>query len=333
MGGFSGEISRKREEELGMKYFLTGGCGFIGAYTTRCLVNEGHEVVIYDLNPDTTLLFRLLKDEQRDKIPIIFGDTTDFPELIRTLKKHGVQKIIHLAGMLTAGSEANPSLAIRTNIQGTNNIFEAALLLGLNKVVWASSLAVFGTQDDYVEEFLAQDAVHKPRTLYGATKSFCEFLGRYYFVKHNLDNVGLRFSLVYGAGKYSTIGRGTGAAFASELIEKPVLSNEPCIVPFGDDVIDWLYVKDAARSIYLASLQDRTPERAYTICGDLRPMKEVVLFVKKMLPDARIELQPGKYEVPWKHDLKSAENGIKYRPEYSIEKGVEETIRMLRTGF
>ena len=316
-----------------MRYLITGGCGFIGAYVTRYLIREGHEVVIYDFNPNTTLLFHLLNGEQQTKVTVVAGDTTDLAGFIRTVRKYDIQEIVHLAYMLTSGSEINPSLAIRINIQGTSNVFEAAAILGLRKVVWASSITVFGSQADYAEKCLGNDAVHKPRYLYGACKSFCEYLGKYYFAKHELDNVGLRFALVYGPGRYSTMTRGTVAGFASELIEKPVLSTDPCKIPYGDDVISWLYVEDAARSVYLGSQANRTAERAYTICGDLRPMKEAVSYVQKLLPKAKIEVQPGKLDLFWNHELDPAEKGIGYRPQYSMERGVEETIKMVQAGL
>jgi len=316
-----------------MRYLITGGSGLVGAYTVRHPINEGHAVVVYDLNPDSALLFKVLKEEDRAKVSMVSGDTRDLAGIMRALKDHEVQEVIHLAYMLTAGTEANPSLGVQVNILGTSNIFEAARILKLRKVVWASSSAVFGAQEDYTEERLPNDAVHKPRYLYGACKSFCEFMGHYYFTKHNLDNVGLRFTVVYGPGKYFTMTRGTVAGFASELIEKPALSDEPSVIPYGDDSIDWLYVEDAARSLYLASLAERTPKRAYTICGDLRPMREVVSCVKKILPKARIELQPGKMDLFWNFDISAAEKDIGYRPEYTVERGAEETIRLLQAGF
>ena len=134
------------------------------------------------------------------------------------------QRVVHLAATLSISSEANPLRTLKVNCEGTINVFEAALALGLTKVVWASSVAVFGgsERDD---ERLANNA---PRTT-GAL-----WCGQVYERKsgaddkrqRRLDNVGLRFTAVYGYGKAFTIPRGTGVDYLTELLEKPA-AGEP----------------------------------------------------------------------------------------------------------
>ena len=88
-----------------------------------------------------------------------------------------------------------------------------------------------------------------------------------------MDNVGLRFTHVYGHGKALTIPRGTGVDYLTELLEKPA-AGEPGVIPNGDDEPDWLYVEDVGRAIRLAAEAPPTRSAGLNICGDTRPMRE-----------------------------------------------------------
>ena len=128
-----------------MAFLVTGGTGFIGSYIVRNLVREDNPVVVYDWFPERKALERLLSHEEiESKVKIIHGDVTNFSQLIRTIKENNVDKIIHMAALLMHDINANPLMGTKVNCEGTVSIFEAARLLGLSKVVWASSGSVFG---------------------------------------------------------------------------------------------------------------------------------------------------------------------------------------------
>jgi nucleoside-diphosphate-sugar epimerase len=103
--------------------------------------------------------------------------------------------------------------------------------------------------------------------MYGATKSLNERIGAHYRKRCGLDNVGLRFTAVYGHGKVATVARGTGAMESTELLEKPA-RGEPGVIVNGNDVVDWLYVEDAAYAVQIASEAPPCASPALTICGD-----------------------------------------------------------------
>ena len=154
--------------------------------------------------------------------------------------------MIHTAAII-GGAES--ALTTRVNCDGTVNIFEVARKLNIKKVVFASSIAVFGPQERYAEEYIPNDAPHFPSSVYGATKSFGEACGRFYFSAHGLDTVAIRLPHIYGLGRT----RGIGRQVDDELFIKPVLLGVPGRVPFGDDVHNWLYVEDAARALVTAA--------------------------------------------------------------------------------
>lgn len=312
-----------------MNILVTGGTGFIGSYVVRDLLSEGNNVVIYELLPNFDIIEKITPDEKRKKVTFEKGDITDMACLFRVIKNYNIEKVVHLAGLLMQGCEDNPSLAIRVNCVGTDNVFAACNLLSIQRVVWASSIAVYGGPEVYDEDILDNDSNHKPHFVYGACKSFNEFMAEFYLREKGLNHVGLRFNVVYGPGKYSTGTRGSGAAFVSELIDKPVLSQELCSVPYGDGALDWLYVEDASRSVCLA-LRPEARGGVYNICGEYRSIQDVASYVKSLLPEANIELQPGEWLFCGKYDMSEAQQGIGYWPKYNMEEGVRQTINFLR---
>lgn len=315
-----------------MTFLITGGTGFIGAYVVRDLLKRGDRVVCFDIDPNPRLLGALLSPEELEHVTLVRGDVTDWVQLLHVLKEHHIDKVIHLASLLTSSSESNFPLALRVNCQGTNHVFEGAALLGLEKVVWASSVAVFGPRSIGADGVVLNDAPHDPQTVYGACKSYNEQMALHYVRKYDLDVIGLRFTLVYGYGKEETIARGTGVEYLNELIDKPALEQGPCVVPYGDDQMDWLYVEDVARAVVLASQAPKTRSKALTVRGDLRPMREVFDYVHRLLPQVEMELQPGRYRQTWQFDGRVTQDEIGYAPAYTIEEGIKRDINMLRQG-
>jgi nucleoside-diphosphate-sugar epimerase len=308
-----------------MSYLVTGGTGFIGAHIVRLLIQQEEKVVAYDAVPDIYLLERLMGKERSDLVKVVQGDITDLAHLIRTCQEYDVQKIIHTAALLGSASSANPILALRVNCEGTLNVLETARILHLKRVVFASSIAVFGPPDKYEQEYIPNDAPHYPSNIYGACKSFNEACARHYFNEYGVDSIAIRFTGVYGDGQ----SRGLGGAISEELFLKPVLG-KPGKVPCGDDINNWLYVEDAARAMIMASKVDTTKTKAFTADGDVRSFAEVAAYVKSLIPDANITLLPGRTGYGSKFDTTPVREEIGYRPEWTIEKGMKKVIDYIR---
>ncbi len=311
-----------------MRYFITGGTGFIGAYLVRDLLRAGHEVTIFELAPQLEFLEEIAG--AAGEATIVRGDVTDMPALLRAMRDARAERVVHLASLLTDSSEENPLRAVRVNLEGTLHAFEAALAVGAQKVVWASSIAAFGRGADEPGGTLRNDAYHAPVNLYGASKAFLERCTETYRRDRGLDVVGLRFTIVYGYGKAYTVQRGSAVTHLDELIDKPALG-QPGLVTNGDDLQDFSYVEDCARAIVLASEATATPSLALTVTGDDVRVGDVAETVRELLPGARIEVRS---DAPMRlragYDREGTAREIGFRPAWTLREGLAETIGRLR---
>ena len=176
-----------------MAYLITGGMGCIGSYVIRDLLNAGEKIIVYDFIQDLTIPRMVLTEEQLEQFTFVQGDITDLPHVLRTVQEHQIDRIIHLASWQVPACDANPPQALKIVCEGTINMFEAARIFGLKRVVWASSVAVFGSPEDYNYQQIENDAPHYPKFIYGACKSMNERYAAHYFDNYGVDTIGLRF--------------------------------------------------------------------------------------------------------------------------------------------
>lgn len=315
-----------------MVYLITGGTGFIGSRVVRDLVREGQEVIVYDWNTDKMLLERLIGPEElASQVKIIRGDVTDFAYISSVIKQYNIEKIVHLAALLLHEVNASPLLAIKVNCEGTVNIFEAARLQGIKKVVWISSGSVFGPPESYPQEFIPNDAPHYPQNLYGATKSVDEQFASYYADKYGLDITAIRLVLVYGAWQ----SRGRTAAIIQQMVVNPALGRPGKVPAAGDNILGWTYVDDAARAIIVAAKSAKTRTRSFSVRGTVHSVKEIADYVKELIPGADILLLPLERSkshliMTCKYDTARIEEELDFYTQWTMKQGIHETINMVR---
>ena len=308
---------------------VTGGTGFIGSYVCEDLIEAGHDAVAYDLSTDTRILEKL---GIADDVEIRRGDVSDPTDVARAIRETETTRVIHLAALLTTGARENPRLAMAVNVEGTNNIFEAARLLDdqVERVAWASSAAVYAPPNNYATDgdwWVTEDDLVYPDTLYGATKEYNEHQARVYIEDYDLSLVGLRPTVAYGP--YRETG---GSAFLANIVEKPAVG-EPFSVDYGDQEIDWQHVRDIAQSFRKAAFADESDltQRVYNVRGELATVREAAETVEKIVPNAEIEVSDDG-ELPWTQrlDMTKAQEDLGYDPEYDLETGFRQYIDVLR---
>jgi nucleoside-diphosphate-sugar epimerase len=303
---------------------VTGGTGFIGSYVVRRLLRRGDTVFAFDKEPDRNAMDLVLSPEEVGRVTPIRGDIRDAAHLFRTIKENNITEIVHLASLLIPACNDNPGLAVQIMGDAFVNVLEAARTFGIRRLVWASSVAVFGSPEDHTEEYVSNDAHHRPRTIYASLKSLEETLANYYFTAYGVDSIGFRFTAAYGVGRMRGV-----SAFATALMEKPALG-QPSTALYGDDVVDWEYVEDAA-SMVIAALDAKSVEtRVFNTQCDIRPVREVAAFVKRIIPNAQIEIQGGTTGIVWKCDDSLLRKELGFTPEWTMEKGCLATMNEFR---
>jgi nucleoside-diphosphate-sugar epimerase len=267
---------------------VTGGAGFIGAYVTRRLISEGFRVVVYDLHPRGNVLDLLMPGHaELENAPILeAGEVTDGFRLMALCRRYGVVSVVHLASPLTMDVVANPMAGIRDICLGTHAIFATAREARLRRVVWASSVAVFGPAADYAAGPLAEDTFHRPPNVYGSAKSLCETMARQMAETDGLDILGLRLSVVYGAGRL----RGY-MSYPSHLMREAAKA-DAVTVRYGDQRLHWQYVEEVASMVLAALRSDRrSPGDVYNAFGDCRSWRDVAAALQSLRPELAVEIR------------------------------------------
>ena len=104
----------------------------------------------------------------------------------------------------------------------------------------------------------------------------------------------------------------------------------PHVCPFGDDAVDWQYVEDVSRSIVMACTCPTTETRVFNVKGGIRPVREGVAYLKSIVPEAQIELEPGLFGISWDYDATPIAEEIGFTPAYTMEQGILETYNKFR---
>lgn len=129
-----------------MKLLLTGGTGYIGSHAAVAFVEAGHQVVLYDnlSNSRADVLERLVRITGK-AIPFVEGDLRDTALLSHTLQAHGIEAVVHFAGLKAVGeSVADPVTYYAHNVQGSISLLQAMQAHGIKQMIFSSSATVYG---------------------------------------------------------------------------------------------------------------------------------------------------------------------------------------------
>ena len=262
----------------------------------------------------------------------------DLPRLMDVIKRHRVTHVVHAAAFVGAVSQANPALSVQVNVMGMVNVLEAARLFDVKRVVYTSAKGVYGpVLGEYgspIYRPMPEDLPKNPKRIYNSAKLMGEHVGLFYQANMGLDVVVLRFASTYGPGKTARHGK-MGVMARSWRIRR---TEYRFISPrAGTRRHDFIYNKDSARGIYLATIAEQPKSRVYNIgTGVGVTLNDFAHVIRKHLPQARIEIGPGlnflgmPYPASGIYDISRARTELGYAPQFDLERGIADYLESLK---
>src|SRR5213079_3418986 len=234
-----------------MRIFVTGGAGYIGSVCSELLLNEGHEVAIFD---------NLIEGHRRavdSRARFIEGDLADRGQIERALSNTRPDAVMHFAAYaLVPESMHDPSKYFRNNIANGLNLLDAVVARGVQRIIFSSTCAIFGPP----ERVPIDETAHpRPVSPYGESKLAFEKILRWYDEIHALKFVSLRYFNAAGA----TENLGEDHRIETHLIPnvlKVALGQSPNCEIYGTDypttdgtcIRDYIHIVDLAQAHILA---------------------------------------------------------------------------------
>ncbi len=310
------------------RFLVTGALGCIGAWVVRNLVREGAPVTGFDLSDQPHRLRLIMEPEELARVNIIRGDITELAAVERACRQSGATHVIHLAALQVPFCQADPVMGAKVNVVGTVNVFEAARRLGLKRVVYASSVAVYGSGDEYPEEVIGHAAQHKPRNLYGVYKQANEGTARIYWQNHGLSSIGLRPYTIYGPGRDQGLTSSPTKAMLSAA------AGQPSHITYGGRS-GMQYVDDVARIFIQAARASFTGAEVFNLRGSVVDMSEVIAAIEAAAPAlrGRITCDPNPLPLPAGMDDSALRAVLGEVPDTPLQAGVAATIELFRRAL
>jgi UDP-glucose 4-epimerase len=270
------------------RVLVTGGGGAIGSNVVDELVLAGADEVIVLDNFVRGRRENLDWARANGNVQLVEGDIRNRP-LVRELTD-GIDLVFHLAAIRITQCAEEPRLALEVLVDGTYNVFEAAVEAGVRKVIASSSASVYGL----AEEFPTTERQHPYAndTLYGAAKTFNEGLLRSFHAMYGLDYVALRYFNVYGPrmdvhGLYTEV--------LVRWMERITAGEPPLILGDGVQTMDFVYMGDIARANLLAAEADVTDDAFNVASGTETSLLELAqILLTVMGSDLDVEHGPAR---------------------------------------
>jgi CDP-glucose 4,6-dehydratase len=311
--------------------FVTGATGLLGSWLVKALVDNDTNVIclIRDIVPKSNLYL----NGYYKKVVMVNGSIDDYFLIERTLNEYEVNIIFHLGAQTIVGTaNRSPLGTFESNIKGTWNVLEAARNSELiERIIVASSDKAYGDQEKLP---YTEDMPLKGRSPYDVSKSCADLISQSYIYTYDLPIGITRCGNFYGGGdlNFNRLIPGT--------IKSAINNERPIIRSDGKYIRDYLYIEDAVEAYLYLAEQLAYPD----ICGSFNFSNEsqvtVLDLVKKLLKLMdRDDLEPlvlneAKCEI--KHQYLSARKAreiLGWKPKYSLEKGLKETIKWYARFF
>ena len=304
------------------KVLVTGGAGFIGSHTVESFLEAGYKVVVVD-----NLSSGKIENINSLDVEFFNCDIRDISELEKVFGTCEIDYVVHNAAQISVSkSIKNPVHDADINIIGILNLLELCVKYSVKKVVFSSSVAVYGTS-----ETLPVDETWQlcPASFYGLSKQTGESYVELYKKFYGLDYVVLRYANVYGERQDLKGEAGVVSIFIDRL-----LNGEPlCIDGDGAQTRDFVYVRDVARANLLAVSED-IKNSVFNVSGNTEvSINELAMILNEVSGDSMEvlygEKRTGDIERS-RIDNSRIKEQLGWEPEYSLREGVARCLKFER---
>ncbi len=307
-----------------MKIGVTGGAGYVGSNLVKSLISGKNEVVSIDnlMNGDYS---HLRTQGAGDAAKLLEGDIRDLEFMVEAFE--GCDAIVHLAALPgLVKCRERPEEAASINVYGTYNVLEAVRRLGIGKVVFCSTAAVYGKP---AEMPVTEGIPLRPLNLYGVTKLAGERLMDVFSDNHGIATTSLRFGNVFGVGlftNYDTV--------IPKFVRMGLNGEGLTVYGDGSSTRDYVHVDDIARALILALESKSNGSEVYNVGGETMEIgvlaKLIVESLRKSTEEevAIINHPPRAGETKeFSYNLEKIRRGLGYEPSWSIQAGIEQIIK------
>jgi len=264
-----------------MTWMVTGGAGYIGSHVVRALLEADLGVVVVDD------LSTGLEQFVPATVPFVHGSLLDGDLVTRALHDHDVDGVIHIAGFKYAGvSVQRPLHTYEQNVSAMVTLLKAMDTAGVDKFVFSSSAATFGTPD---VDLVTEDTATRPESPYGETKLIGEWILNDVGRASGLRHTSLRYFNVVGSGSPELFDVSPHNLFplVFDMLyrgETPRINGDDYPTPDGTCVRDYIHVADLALA-HVAAAQRLTAgdpvEPVYNLgSGDGTSVREIMTAIR-----------------------------------------------------
>jgi UDP-glucose 4-epimerase len=278
---------------------VTGGAGYIGSHAVQALVQNGHDVVVYDnLSAGHAEAARRAGG---GRAVLVEGDILDGERVRRALEEHGVDAVMHFAAWLSVGeSVRDPAGYYRNNVGGALSVLDAMIAAGVKHFVFSSTAAVFGNPE---QTPITEAHSTRPINAYGETKLAIERALPHYDRAYGVRSVALRYFNAAGADPAGSLGEDHDPEL--HVIPKAIdaaagrgtfqVFGEDYDTPDGTCLRDYVHVADlaAAHLLALDALRQGASSTIYNL-GNGRPTSvRAILKSVERVAGAPVPYTPG----------------------------------------
>lgn len=308
----------------GSSVLVTGGCGFIGSHLVERLWQSGAKTVrIIDSlqygTPSSLGIWKAGTEILQHRLGF------DDPAILKTFLK-GTDFLFHLAAEKHRQSSQDPVALLRSNVEGTFSLLQAACEAGVRKVVFTSSLYAYGRTSS--PPMLESEPL-KPSTLYGVSKAAGELLCDLAFQTNRLEYNVLRLFFIYGPRQF------TGSGYRSVIVKNferlrsgllPVMNGD------GSQSLDYVYIDDAVEAL-IRVMESDTNRETYNVASG--QATTIVDLLKLMASIAGASPETLNEPADWTSgtcrvgDNNKMKKSLAWAPKIGLEQGLRKTYEWL----